>query len=254
MKKWLPLKTPRFCERLIGFSVPFGGASLVISYEGVHLMHLGEPITVDTDAAHPEYRAYDPDVGVAEYRGIAYRIIGLHGGTPLTETPQGERLELDPQAQNLAVIAASERTLEVGLRELLGRLGGGDVLAGWTAPAPRLPVRCRLSSVAAGTLRLKATMLPARARVEPLGASAARPTSGGRLGPWRTGSLTLLLASTHCPSASRLSTCTLSGIASWRASTRSPCSRNTEPSSTGASPSMTPTPTAYGRGRRSRRT
>ena len=120
MKQWSPVKTPPFCERLIGFSVPVGGASLVVSYEGVHLMHLGEPITIETDAAHPEYDAYDPDAGTAEYRGVAYCIIGLHGGTPLTETPQGDRLELDPQAQTLAVVAPSGRTLEAHYENLSG--------------------------------------------------------------------------------------------------------------------------------------
>src|SRR5947209_2479488 len=41
--------TTYICERMLGFSVPQEGAVLVVSYEGMHLVHLGPPVTVETD-------------------------------------------------------------------------------------------------------------------------------------------------------------------------------------------------------------
>jgi len=51
-------------------------------------------VTVDTDDEFAEYDIYDPASGLAQYRGRDYRIIGLQGGTPILESPVGERLSL----------------------------------------------------------------------------------------------------------------------------------------------------------------
>ena len=120
MAHWSLVKTPPICERLIGFSVPVAGVSLVVSYEGVHLLHLGEPITVETDVTHREYDLYDPDAGTVEYHGVTYRIIGLHGGTPLSVAPQGDRIEFDPQQETLAVVTPLGRTLDVRYENFSG--------------------------------------------------------------------------------------------------------------------------------------
>jgi hypothetical protein len=88
---------------MIGFSVPDRGEVLVISYEGTHLLRLRHPVTVETDDALAEYDIYDPASGKANYQGRAYRIIGLHGGRPILDSPQGERLVLDMEAETLSV-------------------------------------------------------------------------------------------------------------------------------------------------------
>ena len=104
---WRAAKVPEICERLIGFSVPQGDEVLVISYEGTHIVRLGPTITVETDDEFREYDIYDPDRGVAKYRGREYQIIGLQGGAPLLESPTGERLVLDVKAQVLSVVRDS---------------------------------------------------------------------------------------------------------------------------------------------------
>src|SRR5262245_23021645 len=93
---------------MIGFSVPQEGEVLVISYEGVYLIRLAPSITVETDDTFAEYDIYDPDSGIARYRGKEYQIIGLHGGHPLLESPQGERLVLDIESETLSVVHNGE--------------------------------------------------------------------------------------------------------------------------------------------------
>ena len=102
---WRQRRVPYLCERLIGFSVPRDGHVLVISYEGVHTVWLGSEIRVETDDAYAEY---DPDSGLARYSGRTYSIIGLHGGRPLLERPQGEELSLDVEAERLSVLQGGE--------------------------------------------------------------------------------------------------------------------------------------------------
>jgi hypothetical protein len=58
---------------------------------------------VETDGKFAEYDLYDPDSRLARYAGKEYRIIGLHGGNALLESPAEERLVLDTDAQTLAV-------------------------------------------------------------------------------------------------------------------------------------------------------
>ena len=59
MSKWQKLRVPPICERIIGFSIPQANAVLVISYEGVHLLHLANEITVTTDDQLAEYDIND---------------------------------------------------------------------------------------------------------------------------------------------------------------------------------------------------
>jgi hypothetical protein len=98
MSEWHGLSVPPICERMIGFSIPQDGQVLVVSYEGTHVIRLAAEVTVETDDEFAEYDIYDPKTGVAWYRGKEYRIIGLQGGSPLLESPRGERLVLDTEA------------------------------------------------------------------------------------------------------------------------------------------------------------
>ena len=99
MSNWKQIDVPLICERIVGFSVPFEGRILVISYEGTHTIHLGSTITVKHDTRYIEYDIYDPDVGIADYGRRKYTIIGLHGGQPLLQSPQGESLILDTDSE-----------------------------------------------------------------------------------------------------------------------------------------------------------
>jgi hypothetical protein len=103
MSRWQLKQVPPICERLIGFSIPDNGEFLVISYEGTHVLRLGTSVTVETDEEFAEYDLYDPDSGQACYRGLDYRLIGLHGGTPLLDGLDGERLNLDSATKRLSV-------------------------------------------------------------------------------------------------------------------------------------------------------
>lgn len=108
MSVWHRLAVPPICERMIGFSIPQDGEVLVVSYEGTHLIRLGAEVTVETDDEFAEYDIYDARTGVAHYRGKEYRIIGLQGGSPLCESPRGERLVLDTDAELLSVVQNGE--------------------------------------------------------------------------------------------------------------------------------------------------
>ncbi|NUP09161.1 MAG: hypothetical protein HOW73_24180 [Polyangiaceae bacterium] len=100
---WTPVVVPPFCERLIGFSVPVDGRSLVLSYEAVHILTLGDSLRVDTDDTLAEYDIYDPEVGIATYHDTTYSILGLHGGRALSRSPTGAVLMLDQDKQVLTV-------------------------------------------------------------------------------------------------------------------------------------------------------
>jgi len=102
--RWRQVTVPPFCERLIGFSVPQDETILVVSYEGMHLIQLAEPVTVETDEDFAEYDCYDPDTGIANYLGKVWMIIGLYPGTPMLQSPCGEELHLDSKALRIAVM------------------------------------------------------------------------------------------------------------------------------------------------------
>ena len=49
MSDWKEVKMPPICERQIGFSIPEDNQFLVVSYEGTHLVTLGDEISVEHD-------------------------------------------------------------------------------------------------------------------------------------------------------------------------------------------------------------
>lgn len=100
---WQERGVPPFCERLLGFSIPQADEVLIVSYGGVHLLRLGGRITVTTDDRFPKYALYDPTAGTARYQEKTYQIIGLHGGSPLLDSPQGEHLALNTKKQTLSI-------------------------------------------------------------------------------------------------------------------------------------------------------
>jgi hypothetical protein len=106
--EWRRLSVPAICERMIGFSVPQDDAVLVVSYEGMHLLRLGQPVTVETDQDYAEYDLYDADAGVCAYRGKEWTIIGLYPGRPIHTGIAGERLVLDAAKETISVIRSGE--------------------------------------------------------------------------------------------------------------------------------------------------
>lgn len=104
---WHPIAVPGFCERLLGFSVPRDRRVLVVSYEGVHVLRLGESVDVTTDERFREYDIYDPESGFAEYDGVRWDIIGLHGGRPIHLSPQSEHLVLSESASSLEIVGGA---------------------------------------------------------------------------------------------------------------------------------------------------
>ena len=103
ISQWRQVAVPPICERMIGFSVPQDNVILVVSYEGMHLVRLTEPATVETDAEFAEYECYNPDEGFAEFRGKKWTIVGLYPGTPILTSPQGEDLRLDAEASKISL-------------------------------------------------------------------------------------------------------------------------------------------------------
>jgi hypothetical protein len=108
MAEWRQLSIPNICERMIGFSVPQDDAILVVSYEGMHLVRLSTPVTVESDSEYTEYDLYDPDSGVCRYRGREWNIIGLSPGCPMLIGRDNEQLLLSTEAQTVSVVRGDE--------------------------------------------------------------------------------------------------------------------------------------------------
>lgn len=105
MAAWRRLPVPAICERMIGFSVPQDDTVLVVSYEGMHLVHLGSPVIVESDSEYSEYDVYSPGgAGRCCYQGKQWNIIGLHSGCPILTSPDGEHLVLNTNAETVSVV------------------------------------------------------------------------------------------------------------------------------------------------------
>jgi hypothetical protein len=118
MWREIPIST-YICERMLGFSVPQEGSVLVVSYEGMHLVHLGPPVTVETDNAHCEYDLH-VSPGVWRYRDKDWQVIGLEPGRPLLTSPQGEWLELDEEGETVSVLVGGEEVWSSSFKNFSG--------------------------------------------------------------------------------------------------------------------------------------
>jgi hypothetical protein len=117
---WKLLAIPPICERLIGFSIPREGNVLVISYEAAHLMRLRDPVEIVHEPQAGEYAIYDPEAGIADFHGTTYSIVGLHGGSPLLTSPQGEQLQLDTVRERLIVTKEGGAVLDTAYENFSG--------------------------------------------------------------------------------------------------------------------------------------
>lgn len=117
---WRQIPVPNICERMIGFSVPQDDAVLVISYEGMHIVRLKPPITVETDEEYAEYDLFDPDTGKCEYKGRPWNIIGLYPGQPLLCGLNGEQLILDTDEEVVSVVKDGQVVWSSGFENFSG--------------------------------------------------------------------------------------------------------------------------------------
>jgi hypothetical protein len=110
---------------MVGFSLSKAHQVAIISYEGIHLLDLQRPDDVRNDAKYPEGGdLYDPKSGKLTYSGKDYSILGLHGGSPIHKSAQGERLELDLPAEVLRVYGPKDDAVfEFAFEDLSGDWG-----------------------------------------------------------------------------------------------------------------------------------
>lgn len=120
VEAWRQLPVPEICERMIGFSVPQDDTVLVVSYQGMHLVRVGTPVTVETDFEYSEYDLYDPETGVCDYQGQVWNMIGLFPGKPQLVGQEGEQLELDTEDQTVSVIKSAKVVWSSRLKNFSG--------------------------------------------------------------------------------------------------------------------------------------
>src|SRR5688500_9253836 len=99
---WQSLDVPPVFERQVAFCVPSGGRIVAMSYEGLHDIRLGPPVSAATDPSHTEdYGIYDVDRLTLRVDGRTYPALGLHGGRPCATTRDGLSVHVDPE-RNIA--------------------------------------------------------------------------------------------------------------------------------------------------------
>ena len=103
--KWVMVNTPYcqdICERFLGFSLPQDNQLVIISYEGIHIIHLQTPEDVQNDYSYPEGgHIYDHEKQILEYTGKAFQILGVNGGKPILYSQFGEHILLTSHHTNL---------------------------------------------------------------------------------------------------------------------------------------------------------
>ena len=101
---WHPVKLPHLFERQIAFCVPSADRVVVMSYDGLHDVRLGPPVTVVTDETHAEgYDVYDVDRLTLSVGGQTYPALGLHGGCPHPMSHDGLTLSVDATTNRVEV-------------------------------------------------------------------------------------------------------------------------------------------------------
>lgn len=90
---------------MIGFSVTASSRVVIVSYEGIHTLILGNTsIQVQHDLAYPEGGdLFDTQRNTLKYQDQDYQMLGLYGGTPRLTSAFGERLVLRPREETFSV-------------------------------------------------------------------------------------------------------------------------------------------------------
>lgn len=95
---WVRIDLPFICERMIAFSIPDDGEMWVLSYEGLHRIKLSPVVSVETFRQHAEdYTIYDHKRCELTFGECRYPMVGLHGGKPILEHPNGDQLKPDEE-------------------------------------------------------------------------------------------------------------------------------------------------------------
>lgn len=110
MQLWHQLVVPDFCERMIGFSIPNERELLLVTYDGLKIMHLTKPISIrDVREPHPYYEhcephfVYNHQTKCVEAEGKIWQMLGLHPGEPLMTRPNGDQLQLNERDLTISV-------------------------------------------------------------------------------------------------------------------------------------------------------
>ena len=93
---------------MVGFSIPVDGTVLIVGPVGLDRLHLGPPITVETDLApRVEHRVAAGD-WTCRHAGRDWQLVGLQGGQPLLTSSAGEWLELDEDNRVVSVFVGTD--------------------------------------------------------------------------------------------------------------------------------------------------
>jgi hypothetical protein len=108
---WNKIELPYLCERIIAFSIPENDTLYVMSYEGIHQVTLAPDIKIRTDEEHAEdYELLNTEEMTMSYGGKHLKMLGLHGGRPITINNAGEKLKLDRTACSLSIKDSTDHT------------------------------------------------------------------------------------------------------------------------------------------------
>ena len=88
--------------------MPHGENILIVSSEGMHLLHIGKSVTVETDDSPCDDDHHNSAAGICRYEGQDWNMLGLYGGNPLLTNSHGEWLELDETGETLAIFLGGE--------------------------------------------------------------------------------------------------------------------------------------------------
>jgi hypothetical protein len=115
----------RSFERMLGFSLPVDGRVAIVAYDGIHVVDLTDPSSVEFDDSYPEGGdIYDWRHQVLEYQDNQFEILGLYGGDPFLMNQTHDRLALDLEKEVLTLEDIEGRTVfEFRFRDLSGDWG-----------------------------------------------------------------------------------------------------------------------------------
>jgi hypothetical protein len=120
--EWQPIALPGYiAERFIAVSIPLGSEVALVSYEGIHMLDLEDPLRVRHDRSSPEGgKHFDKHLCVLDFEGKKFRMLGLCGGAPILRSSHGDAVNLEKAAERLVVRGPAGPALEYKYEDLSG--------------------------------------------------------------------------------------------------------------------------------------
>lgn len=134
MATWTPISFLQVAERYIGFSIPHDRIFVILSHDDAWVATLNEGIKVVKDENEPFRVGFEDTAKCSvELDGRPVPLLGLYGGTPITESLLGERLILLPLEKNWFGKQTHDRLLEVHDKDgnLIQRIQFRDFSGDW---------------------------------------------------------------------------------------------------------------------------